>query len=57
MTAGKNLKVSQHIGLTTEGEGRENTYSKYIFGQFQTVLKSELIVISLRGKEDLLRLV
>ena len=36
--------------MTERGE-EEDTHSLSIFGQFQTVIKSELIRISLRGKQ------
>ena len=35
-----------------EEEGGEGTYSRSIFGQFQTVIKSELIGILIRSKQD-----
>ena len=34
------------------GGGGEDTHSRSIFGQFQTVVKSELIQISIGGKRD-----
>ena len=52
----KELK-SRYICLTEEGGGegggeRKDTYSRSIFVQFQTVIKSELIGISICGKRD-----
>ena len=41
-TIRKYLKVRRYIGLT-EGGKEEDTQCRRIFGQFQTVIKSELI--------------
>ena len=40
-----------------EEEGGEDTHSRSLFSQFQTVIKSEIIRISVRGKRDPLRIV
>ena len=50
---------SWYIGLTKRGEeeAEENTHSRTIFGQFQTIIKSELNEISIRGKWDPPRIV
>ena len=45
-----------YIRLTEEG-GAEYTHSKSIFGRFGTVIKSELIRISLRSERDSPRIV
>ena len=55
MTEGESVHTrKEYVCLTEGGEG---THSKFIFGQFQTVIKSELIGISLRSKRIPTRIV
>ena len=48
--------MTEGKGEEEEGE-EEDTHSRSIFSQFQTVIKSEIIRISVRGKRDPLRIV